>query len=92
MFWINLKGIWNNLPLTLSDTDKPDGVSLTRIIISVLILFIIVIESYVAYFQPQYLDKVGPYMSEATKAVLLLIAANVAKKAIVTVGDIFKKE
>lgn len=91
MFWKNLKGIWNNLPLTLSDTDKADGVSFTRITAFTIILFIMIVYSYTSYFQPEYLDKIGPFVSDAMKAVLVLVAANVAKRAISTVGDIYKK-
>jgi len=85
MFWINMKGIIDNLPLTLSDTDNPKDVSQNRVIIYLFAMatliggFIIL-----TYYRQEALQLVG-YWQAWLACFTALVSANVAKK-------IFKKE
>jgi len=87
MFFKNLFGIFNNLPLILSDSLECKDVSFIRVCGFILLIFIISIYSYVLLIVPQYLDKVNPFITSAFNALLLFIGANILKKGIVVASD-----
>jgi hypothetical protein len=89
-FWSNLKAIFNNLPLILSDTDDPRCVSLTRVLIFILTTFAIQQYYYALYVKPELLPVVSQYSLDILKVVIGLVVANVTKRIITVVGEVNK--
>jgi len=55
--WDNLKKMWVNLPLILSDTYEADGISLNRIMISIVLINLFSMAWYILHVKPELIDK-----------------------------------
>lgn len=76
----------------LSDSTDPKDISFTRCFAVAIILFIGISVAFTMLFQPQYLAQIMPYATDAIKAVLVLVGANIAKRGIATAGEVFSKK
>ena len=80
MFIQNLKGIMQNLPLILSDTDQVTGVSLNRVLIFIGFWIIVFSVVTVTFFLPERLQQLQVYWQSGIVSWTTLASANVAKK------------
>ena len=80
MFSQNLKGIIQNLPLILSDTDQVTDVSLNRVLIFIGFWIIVFSVLAVSYFSPERLQQLQIYWQSGIASWTTLASANMAKK------------
>ena len=81
-FLNNLKLIFDNSPLILSETQSPEDVSINRVMIAVGFLTAIVAPLLVIIFCPEYLDKLLGYWNGWLTFLGVQVSGNIAKKFI----------
>jgi len=88
--WDNLKQMWVNLPLVLSDTYEPIAISLNRILITFIVLNIFLMAWYVLHFRPEMIDKFAAILPPILTFIGALVAQEAFKKGLNTYKEINK--
>jgi hypothetical protein len=84
MFWTNLKGIIDNLPLMLSDSTDVSDISFVRVSGFVILIVLIISPIYMMNFKSELVTQFLPYWQGLATLFGTAIIANVGKKYIAT--------
>lgn len=86
-FLTNLKGIFDNLPLVLSDSTDPREISFSRVLIAFLTVLVVILAYHVVFKEPKYMETLMPYITDIVKTILALVVANITKRIVFTVTE-----
>ena len=80
--WENLKIVWRNLPVVLSETDDPKDVSLNRVAFFLYTVFVIASPFVILWFLSGMSEKFLPYWQGVAALLGGQTFANIGKKMI----------
>lgn len=81
----NLKQIFINLPLVLSDTRDPADVSLNRVMTAAVAFFVLLAPGVTLLLLPAWFDKITPYWDKLLAFLAAQVAGNMFKKYVAEV-------
>ena len=88
--WENIKLLWSNLPLVLSETDRPQDISLNRVMFVLYGLFVLATPFVVLWLLPAIVDRFLPFWQGVAALLGGQTFAQLGKKAIYAYSE--KKE